>query len=117
MQPSQVCGYQGQKLPGRIQVKADHLQIRVTRGLAFQDLVIIEIKIVDLLSTLIYDVLSQEDFGDARRSRSFRNVTVIRLNTNMASQTVMLWCTLHPAPGKEAEASFVMLYSEASRGI
>ncbi|KAL2286560.1 hypothetical protein FJTKL_06912 [Diaporthe vaccinii] len=50
---------------------------------------------------------SQEDFGDARRSHSFRNVTAIRLSIIMASQTVLLWCTLHPAPEKEAEASFV----------
>ncbi|KAI7777969.1 hypothetical protein LA080_002881 [Diaporthe eres] len=54
MQPSQVCSDQGQNLPERIQVKADYLQIHVTRGLAFQNLFIIEIKIVDLLSALIY---------------------------------------------------------------
>lgn len=54
MQPSQICSDQGQNLPERIQVKADYLQIHVTTGLAFQNLFIIEIKIVDLLSTLIY---------------------------------------------------------------
>lgn len=122
MHPSQVCSGRDQNLPGRIQVKADYLQIHVTRGLAFQNLVIIKIKIVDLLSTLVYidwyiDLLSQEDFGDARRSHSFRNVTVIRLSITMASQTVMLWCTIHPAPGKEAEASFLMLHLEPSRRI
>lgn len=54
MQPSQVCHDQDQNLPERIQVKADYLQIHVSRGLAFRYLFIIEIKINDLLSTLIY---------------------------------------------------------------
>lgn len=82
----------------------------------------IEIKIAGPLSTLIYiadtfDLLLQEAFGDARRSHSCRNVTIIRLSITMASQTVILWCTLHPAPGKEAEASLVMLQLEPSRRI
>lgn len=47
---------------------------------------------------------------------SFWHVTIIRFGVIMASQTVMLWCTLHPAPGKEAEASSVMAPLRAQTG-
>lgn len=54
MQPSRTCSGADQNFPGRIQVKDKYLQIHVTKGLPFQNLVMVEIEIVDLLSTLIY---------------------------------------------------------------